>query len=189
MGPAPLTAPETASTSVITILGLVLGSSVVAGALGHILTGLRTGATVRRDRYAAAVKVLVARIEYPYKIRRRTSDDPDVLSTLTIAGHDLQETLAESRAWIATESTVLSEVFDNCLTNLDAAFKQACSNAWNATPITAAAEMNLGGFGMGNQQHIVTTMERALAYRFGLRRLIPAFILRRLFRRLQLLRA
>ncbi|MGV9816897.1 hypothetical protein ACWDTQ_33955, partial [Streptomyces cellulosae] len=110
-------------------------------------------------------------------------------TTLAIAGHDLQETLAESRAWIATESTVLSEVFDNCLTNLDAAFKQACSNAWNATPITAAAEMNLGGFGMGNQQHIVTTMERALAYRFGLRRLIPAFILRRLFRRLQLLRA
>ncbi|WP_344013609.1 hypothetical protein [Streptomyces thermospinosisporus] len=93
----------------ITILALVLGSSVVAGALGHILTGLRAGATVRRDRYAAAVKVLVARIEYPYRIRRRTSDDPEVLSTLAITGHDLQETLAESRAWIATESTVLSE--------------------------------------------------------------------------------
>ncbi|MET8378432.1 hypothetical protein [Streptomyces microflavus] len=173
----------------ITILALVLGSSVVAGALGHILTGLRAGATVRRDRYAAAVRVLVARIEYPYKIRRRTSDDPDVLSTLAITGHDLQENLAESRAWIATESTVLNEVFDKCLTNLDVAFKQACSDAWNAPPITAAAEMNLGGFGMGNQQHLVTTMERALAYRFGLRRLIPAFVLRRLFRWLQLLRA
>ncbi|MEU6322767.1 hypothetical protein [Streptomyces sp. NPDC047009] len=47
--------------------------------------------------------------------------------------------------------------------------------------------MNLGNFGMGNQQHIVTTMERALTYRFGHRRLLPAFVLRHLFKRRGLL--
>lgn len=171
----------------MTILVLILGSSVVAGVLGHILTGLRTGATIRRDRYAAATKLLVARIEYPYRIRRRTSDDAELLHTLATIGHDLQERLAESRAWIATESTVLSEVFDHCVTSLDTAFKQACSDAWNAVPVATAAEMNLGAFGMGNQQHIVTTIERALIYRFGVRRLIPAFVLRRQLKRRGLL--
>lgn len=122
------------------------------------------GATTRRDRYAAAVKLLVARIEYPHRIRRRTSDAPEVLNALDGAGHDLQERLAETRAWISTESTVLSDVFDHCLSRFDAPFKQACTDAWNATPVTAAAQINLGGFGMGNQQHIVTTMERTLTY-------------------------
>ncbi|MEY2226492.1 hypothetical protein [Streptomyces sp. BF23-19] len=187
MGPTSLTAPATASTPVMAVLALVLGSSVVAGILGHVLTGLRAGATVRRDRYAATMKVLVARIEYPYRIRRRTSDSPEVLNTIAVAGHDLQETLAESRAWISTESVIIGEVFDKCLAGLDAAFKQACSDAWNAAPVTTAAEMNLGSFGMGNQQHAVTTMERALTYRFGLRRLIPAFVLRRIFKRRGLL--
>ncbi|MEN8656341.1 hypothetical protein ABCR94_38660 [Streptomyces sp. 21So2-11] len=166
-----------------TVLILALGSSVVAGALGHILTGLRAGATVRRDRYAAAVKLLVARIEYPYRIRRRTSDDHEVLNALATTGHDLQEGLAEISAWISTESPVLSEVFAHCLTSLDAPFKQACNDAWNASPITTAAQMNLSGFGMGNQQHIVSTMERALTYRFGHRRLMPAFLLRRVLKR------
>ncbi|MFE5893227.1 hypothetical protein ACFQ6E_30390 [Streptomyces sp. NPDC056462] len=187
MDPATLTAPATTSASLTAILILALGSSVVAGALGHILTGLRDGATIRRDRYAAAVKLLVARIEYPYRIRRRTSDDPEVLNALATMGHDLQERLAEIRAWVFTESTVLSDVFDHCLTRLDAPFKQACTDAWKATPITTAAQMNLGGFSMGNQQHLVTTLERTLTYRFGHRRLIPAILLRRLFKKRGLL--
>ncbi len=187
MDPATLTAPATTSAPLTAILILALGSSVVAGALGHILTGLRAGATIRRDRYAAAVKLLVARIEYPYRIRRRTSDDPGVLNALAAAGHDLQERLAEIRAWISTESTVLSDVFDHCLTSLDAPFKQSCADAWKAAPVTTAAQMNLGGFGMGNQQHLVTTLERTLTYRFGHRRLIPAFLLRRLFKKRGLL--
>jgi hypothetical protein len=43
--------------------------------------------------------------------------------------------------------------------------------------------MNLGGFGMGNQQDVVTTMERALTYRFGFRRLVPAPLLRHVLKR------
>ncbi|MET9792089.1 MULTISPECIES: hypothetical protein [Streptomyces] len=181
MDSAILTASSTPSTSLTAVLVLALGSSVVAGVLGHILTGLRAGAAIRRDRYADAVKLLVARIEYPYRIRRRTSDEPDVLSVLANTGHDLQERLAEIQAWISTESTVLSEVFADCLASLDGPFKQACQDAWNAAPITAATQMNLSGFGMGSQQDIITKMEGTLTYRFGYRRLMPAFMLRRLF--------
>ena len=33
--------------------------------------------------------------------------------------------------------------------------------------------MNLNGFGMGNQHHVLGSMQRALVYRFGCRRLVP----------------
>ncbi|MBT2508528.1 hypothetical protein J7I98_22085 [Streptomyces sp. ISL-98] len=185
--PAPTPTPAGTPSTLTTVLILALGSSVIAGALAHILTGLRAGATARRDRYATAVQLLVARTEYPYRVRRRTSDDPETLTTLTTTGHDLQERLAEVRAWISAESPPLSKVFDHCLTSLDTPFKQACADAWNAPPITTAAQMNLNGFGPGNQHHIITKMEHALVYRFGIRRLLPASLLLRILRRRGLL--
>jgi hypothetical protein len=175
-GPAPGTASQ---NSTITILLVLLGSTVVAAILTHALTGLRAGAAARRDRYAQAVKLLVARLEYPYRIRRRTSDDPETLTALAAAGHDLQERLAEMRAWITAESRLLGEVFDHCLNTLDASVKQACQDAWDSPPISAAAEMNLNDFGPGKQQHAITLMERAIAYRFGARRLLPPALVRR----------
>ncbi|MEU8867839.1 hypothetical protein [Streptomyces umbrinus] len=111
------------------------------------------------------MKLLVARIEYPYRIRRRTGDAPEVLNALAGAGRDLEERLAETRAWISTEGTC-SATSSTTASADDAPSKQACTDAWNATPVTAAAQMNLGG-GMGNQQHIVTTIERTLTYRFA----------------------
>ncbi|MFE5049039.1 hypothetical protein ACFRAI_22285 [Streptomyces sp. NPDC056637] len=188
MVPAILTAAKQEPASLTAIIVLALSSSVVGGALGHVLTGLRASAASRRDHYAAAVKILVTRIEYPYRIRRRTSDAPDALDALVCAGHDLQERLMEIRAWITTESPPLAEVFTQCLTSLDGPFKQACNEAWNAAPVTAAAQMNLGAFGAGDQQDVVTTMERALIYRFGYRRLLPAVVLRGRLRKHGLLR-
>jgi hypothetical protein len=173
--------PSTPSgqSSTNTILLLLLTSSVLAGLLTHVLAGLRASAAARRDRYADAVKVLVARLEYPYRIRRRTSDEPEVLASLVTIGHDLQERIAEMRAWIASEDQLLSQIFDQCLARLDGPVGQACNQAWNSPPITSAAEMNLNGFGPGNQQHIIMFMKRAIAYRFGARRCIPDWIIRR----------
>src|SRR5690349_14433320 len=86
----------------LTMLALaVLGSSVVAGLIGTLLGNTRANAAARRERYAQAVRTLVAWAEYPYRIRRRTSDDATALSALAERGHTLQEQLAESRAWIA----------------------------------------------------------------------------------------
>ena len=150
----------------------------MAGIIAHILTGLRASAAARRDRYAGAVRVPVARIEYPYRIRRRTDDDPATLATLAATGHDLQERLAEVRAWIAAESRPISEVFDACLTELDQPFKQACQQPWSSPPVTGPGQMNLNGFGLGNRQALISRMEQAIGYRFGPRRLMPAPLVR-----------
>ncbi|MGP4028822.1 hypothetical protein [Actinomadura sp. 3N407] len=173
---APSGAPASAGST--NLLLLLLTSSVVAGLITHLLSSLRSSAEARRDRYAEAVKLLVAKLEYPYRIRRRTSDEPEVLALLAAAGHDLQEQLAEMRAWIAAENGVLSEVFDRCLSRLDEPVAQACNDAWRNPPILAAEQMNLNGFGPGDQQHVIFAIRQAIRYRFGIRRFLPARMVR-----------
>ncbi|MHA4945687.1 hypothetical protein ACX27O_00045 [Micromonospora sp. SD19] len=168
----------------ITIALAVLGSSVVAGLIGVILGNTRANATARRERYAQAVRTLVAWAEYPYRIRRRTSDDAATLTALADRGHTLQEQLAESRGWIAAESRAMSEVFDACLGAINPLVGTACVIAWQGPPISKSAEMLLGDFGPRGINAIVARMECAIIYRFGLRRLMwRRWVLRRLRQR------
>ncbi|MBW0110344.1 hypothetical protein I4I84_16595 [Pseudonocardia sp. KRD-182] len=152
----------------------LLGSSVVAGLITNLLSNLRTAAGARRDGYVRAVTSLIARGEYPYRIRRRVSDDAEVLSSLVERGHDLQEQLAACRTWVASEHRVLGCLFEEALTNIDATVKQATSDAWNQAPISTAAGMNLGGWGPGDQRRHVAKLECAIAFQFGWRRLVPS---------------
>jgi len=167
------------STNVWVVVALtLLGSSVVAGLITSVLGNLRAAATARREGYANAVRSLIARAEYPYRVRRRVNDDPDVLAALVERGHDLQEQLAACRTWVASEHRALGAMFEMALADIDATVKQATCDAWNQAPIATAAGMNLGGWGPGDQWQHLATLERAIAYRFGWRRLIP----RRLWR-------
>src|SRR3546814_20804165 len=85
----------------LTVAIALLGSSLVAGLITTILSNLRASATSRRDGYANAVRSLIARAEYPYRVRRRISDDPEVLAGLVGRGHDLPEQLEIGRQWEA----------------------------------------------------------------------------------------
>jgi hypothetical protein len=162
------------------VVALLLTSSVIANIVTAAMTSLRASAEIRRQRYAAAVELLAARIEFPYRIRRRTSDEPQTLTKLADIGHDLQQQLAQSRAWVTAENAVMGEVFDACIAALDEPFKNASRDAWDSDAVTGPKQMNLNGFGMGEQQHVLASMQRALVYRFGWRRLISNGQLRRL---------
>lgn len=121
----------------------------------------------RRDRYAQAVAVLVAWIEYPYRIRRRTSDMPEVLSALAAVGHDLQQELARSRAWVEAEDAVVADVYRSVTATLVAAIGPACSEAWESPPVAVPSEMNLKGWGPGPGCSLaVQRLEGAIADRF-----------------------
>lgn len=160
------------NTWVVVTLTL-LGSSVMAGLITSVLGNLRAGAAARREGYANAVRSLIARGEYPYRVRRRVSDDPDMLAALVSRGHDLQEELAACRTWVGSEHQALGDLFDKALADIDATVKQATADAWNQAPITAASGMNLNGWGPGDQWSHLACLERAIAYRFGWRRLLP----------------
>lgn len=170
------------NSTVVTVLLALLGSSVLGGVITALLAGLRTGATTRREGYAATTQCLVAWAEYPYRIRRRTSDEPETLAELADRGHDLQEQLARQRVWVAGEHRVLSEVLDHVVEALRVAVRDANQEAWQASPVTTPAQMNLNGFGPGDIDTHVQKLERAVAYRFGARRLLPPRLLRRRLR-------
>jgi hypothetical protein len=155
----------------------VLGSSLIGTLITMWVAGLRTSAATRRDTYAAAVQALVAWWEYPYRIRRRTSDSPETLSGLAALGHDLQEQLARHRAWIAAESRILIQVFDQALAKARTPVANACRDAWEHPPITSAAQMNLNGFGPGDVNQLTQPLQCAVSYRFGWRRVMPERLL------------
>ncbi|WP_211220957.1 hypothetical protein [Nocardioides insulae] len=163
------------STSVWLLLAIaLLGSSVLAGVITSVLGNLRAAATARREGYANAVRSLISRGEYPYRVRRRVSDDPEVLSALVERGHDLQEQLAACRTWVASEHQVLGTLFEAALAAIDGTVGPAIKDAWNQPPITVAAGMNLDGWGPGDPWPHVAKLERAIAFRFGPRRLVPS---------------
>jgi hypothetical protein len=157
----------------VTLVLAAVGSSVFAAVAGGVLTRLRETAAARRDRYAEAVALLAARAEYPYRIRRRTSDDSGVLKELAEHGHELQEKLAKARAWITSESAILGAAYATILNRIDAEVAASCRDAWNAPPVASAADMNLNGFGPREHQKHIDHFQRCTKYRFGLRRLMP----------------
>lgn len=151
----------------------LLGSSVVAGLVTALLGNVRAAAVTRREGYATAVRSLIARLEYPYRVRRRVSDEPDVLAALVSRGHDLQEQLAACRIWVSTEHRAMGDLFDMALSSVDDVVSPATQDAWNQPPITAASGMNLSGWGPKDQRPQIARLERAIVYRFGWRRMIP----------------
>jgi len=124
----------------------------------------------RRDAYAAAVKTLVAWAEYPYRIRRRTCDDPAELARLVGIGHDLQEQLRCHQTWIATESPWVAGIYREALAAITAQVAPACNDAWASQPITTGAGMNLDGWGPHDILPSILRLQSAIACRFGWRR-------------------
>jgi hypothetical protein len=182
---ASVVAAEPSSTSssslATTVLVAVISSGVVAAVVNAITGNVRANANIRRDRYAQAVRYLVAWSEYPYRIRRRVDDEPLTRAALADRGHTLQEQRAEIAGWIAAESRTMSTIFDQCVRDMSTVVGPWCAEAWNSPPVTTGAAMNLKGFGPGDAGPIAARMEYACRYRFGLRRILwRGWVLRRI---------
>lgn len=152
------------------IVPVIVAVLTAAGTL--LLTRASDAANRRRDRYAQAVSALVSWVEFPYRVRRRTSDDPTTLSALADRGHDLQEQLACHHAWISTEHAALADAYHNVRAQLDALVGPALHEAWCSAPVTSPAEMVLGPWGPGTQAApLIAQIELQIRDRFGWRRL------------------
>jgi hypothetical protein len=166
-----------------TLLGSFVGNGlafvvlpVTVAALTAIVTMWVTRAGVaanqRRDRYAQAVATLVAWIEFPYRIRRRTDDESATLAGLAAIGHDLQEKLALNQAWISTEHPDMAIAYVKARLDVSEFVGPALREAWQTPPIKRASDMNLGGWGPARDcDEIVQELQRHVTQRFGLSRL------------------
>lgn len=161
-----------------TWLVAILGSSALGAAVTAALGGLRATAASRRDGYALAVRTLIARVEYPYRVRRRVSDDSDMMAALAARGHDLQEQLAACRTWVNAENRAVGAIYKDVIADLDATVAPATRDAWSQIPITVPSEMTLGDWGPENPWTHLSRLEYAIMFRFGWRRILPSRIIR-----------
>ena len=157
-------------------VGIVLLSllSLTAGAAATSFLGRWAEATNRRrDAYAGAIQALVAWVEYPYRIRRRTADDPGELARLANAGHDLQERLRCHQMWVTAESAYAGRGYRATLKRISSLVGPCCNEAWNTSPIVVAADMSLGQWGPGREaEPLLDALQVAITWRFGWRRLV-----------------
>jgi hypothetical protein len=166
------------------LLGSGIVSAVVTAVLGSLTTASKAAAEARRRGYVEAVEAILAWSEYPYRVRRRASDDPEKLEHLAVLGHQLQERRTGALAWVAADSREMYEVFRLNLDALDAVIGPAIADAWQQPPITTAAGMVLNGWGPGRTAgEALLRLNCAVTYRFGWRKrllLTPAVLRARL---------
>lgn len=109
----------------------------------------------------------------------RVIDVPPKLSTrarMFDVGH--------GRGWIAGENPAVGDLYDTWVEHVQAAVTGPASQAWQEGPVTQAAGMVLNDFGPASAAPAVAAVEAAIAYRFGLRRLMwPSWVARRLCER------
>ncbi len=170
--PAASSGPPTWLTIVGSAVAVLLSSSAVAAAFGAV----RAGAAERRREYTAAARALTAWAEYPWRIRRRTSNQPEVLAALADRGHDLQETLADREAWCAAEHDVMGQLMAHLRAQLSLSVRPAIEQAWAQSDlVTAGEQMNLGDkFTVDSRTDELRACFSACVHeRFGPRRLLP----------------
>jgi len=118
----------------------------------------------------------VAWLEYPYRIRRRTSDTAEELARLAGMGHDLQEQLRCHQTWIETESPRVAATYREALVTLGTLVGPACVEAWRTPPVSTAEGMVLGSWGPGAVGLTsITAVQQAARERFGFRRFVSVF--------------
>jgi hypothetical protein len=132
----------------------------------------------RRDMYAEAVKVLIAWIEYPYQVRRRTSNDPKTLGGLADVGHRLQRDLAYYQTWLAADKPSLGKLYGDVVARIKERCGPPLCEAWSAEPVSEPSAMVLGEWGPGDCSAEIDALRRAIVNRFGWRRLRATFGLR-----------
>jgi len=156
----------------IALIGFV--GALVAAALSFALSRWSERTSRRRDGYAAATRQLVAFVEFPFRVRRRTSDGAEELARLANLGHDIQEALQYHETWVTAENAWVGAVYLEVRSALSSQIGPACNNAWGTPPVTSASKMMLDGWGPQGTAEQVNRFQRAVACRFGWRR-YPAF--------------
>jgi hypothetical protein len=157
------------------LVALIGVAGLIVGAVLTSLMGRWAEATARRrDAYAQAVGALVAWAEYPYRVRRRTSDSQEELSRLAERGHDLQERLRCHETWISGESVWVARIYHEVLVAISSRVGRWIAAAWDSEAVTDAGQMNLGDWGPGDVRADVLRIQSAISWRFGWRRGLSA---------------
>jgi len=120
-----------------------------------------------RQRYAATTEVLASWIELPYRIARRTSDQPGTLQQLAETAHDLQERTANTQAWVAADSRTLGYLYVRVVTVVRDKSGTAAHESWARPHVATPEGMNVGQ--LVSEQHELDELLTAWTCLAGIR--------------------
>lgn len=132
--------------------GLLVGALALAGATLGAWWASRDAAKDRRARhvhelarqYAQALSTAIAWGETPYRVARRTSDEPATLGVHAMHLHELQEGIIFHQQWLHVESPEIGRAYDRLVEAIKARSRQSIQDAWRRPPVVGGAGMNLG---------------------------------------------
>lgn len=139
-------ATDTASATTWWAVPVVAGLFAVAAALVTLAINYFNDRQDRRRKlYADAFAAVAAYWEYPYAIRRRNHSEPAAERTrISDQFRDVQIGVAFHQAWIKTENKRVGKAYEELVATTRSVMGAQAKTAWEASPITADAEMNLG---------------------------------------------
>lgn len=132
--------------------GLLVGALALGGASLGAWWASRDSAKDRKAQrlhelarqYGEALSTAIAWAETPYRVARRTSDDPATLQMHAMHFHDLQEQIVFYQQWLHVESPNIAGTYDRLVDAIKVRTRPSIQDAWAKPPITEAAQMNLG---------------------------------------------
>ncbi|WP_156415593.1 hypothetical protein [Terrabacter sp. Soil811] len=146
-----VTASQTGGVTGLLLSGLISGAvlAAVIGALANTALARRKSLEEERARvrtvFAEAFEAVAAYKEFPYAIRRRRADQPaEERIRLSEDLRKVQARLTYYCAWTLAESPAVGHAYGALVRDLRAVAGGACREAWQAEPITADRDMNIG---------------------------------------------
>jgi hypothetical protein len=124
-----------------------MDAAVIAAALAVLAFFLNQRlASLERSRRecADALAEALAWLELPYRIRRRTDDEPETLAGLAERIHHLQERLAFHESWLQVEVPGAYEPYRALVDGIRDGSRDALKQSWEEAPKTEAKDMNIG---------------------------------------------
>ena len=140
---------ETGFSSAVTAAAIGGAVSLLALALNAIISNWRERISRQRQEFSKAFAACVAYEEFPFIVRRRRNDVPQdervrISSELSI----IQRELAYYSAWLATESSHVSEAYENLVAKLREIAGTEIREAWLTPPIDSDSGMNMPDLGL-----------------------------------------
>lgn len=124
------------------VIAAIISASV---ALLVFVLNLRLGSLERRRRSCAdALSDALQWLELPYRIRRRTDDNPETVRGLVGRIHHLQERLVFHESWLQVEVPGAYPAYIALVRGIKEGSSDTLKQSWAEPPKTKAIDMNLG---------------------------------------------
>lgn len=124
--------------------------------MGYLLQQRAAALERKRKTAAEAIADALVWLELPYRIRRRLDDQPGTIAALSERIHDLQERLAFHDNWLRIELPRAHARYVALVHAVKDASMKAIQGAWQAPPLSAPGEMNIGSLGLASVEQQVS---------------------------------